>query len=73
MPEFEQWLHTPDVQRAIEEINGEVHRHAAVMAGALVEDQLKRLTELATRPVLEKRFRNIAYHSLEFQRVQKLL
>jgi hypothetical protein len=62
LPEYHQWLLSPEIQTAMHEINSDVHRHAAVLAGALVEDQLKRLIERSTMPVLEKTFRRIGYH-----------
>jgi len=51
-PEYELWLHSRDVQRAMGEITGGTPRHAAVIAGALIEDQLKRLIALSTADVL---------------------
>ena len=58
MPEYERCLHSPDVQRAMDEITGGTPRHAAVIGSALIEDQLKRLIELSTADVLTKGLRS---------------
>ena len=61
LPEYQNWIESSKVGQAFREIVTDVPRRAAVLAGAMVEDQLKRLIELSTMPVLEKGFRSLPY------------
>ena len=53
-PDYIPWLITPEVQRAMDVINRASPDHAATLAGALLEDLLKRLIGRSTREVLTK-------------------